>query len=229
MQPFQMNDPSYQPYVQNNGYNNGYVQPQYSPQPMYNNYQQSPNSPSQIVPSVVDMNANNYGGMSQYIDQNRTEMAQWASRVIHASESKVGYSASNMCGENNVYPTYGNNKKAYCPKKEKGISRIDVGFAIPVTLNRIEVFETFNPGSIVEISAKSRHDKWIGLYRGQNQQGFNQVSSTSLYTHIRVSSFLPLSLHLHHLLIPFVLLWNIMWHLKSMLYVSMVFQHLMRK
>jgi hypothetical protein len=171
------------PYGNNINLGQNYVSQQYNqpntyyqqqmPQMQQQNYQQQISS--QFSQSI-DYNNTQYGGMSQYMGNTQGSiLEQWASRVIHASEGAIGYSSANLCGETHQYPKYGDSRKTYRPRKDKGISRIDVGFAAPVFLSKLEIFETNNPGSIIEISARKRFGQWIGLYRGTNQQGFQEV------------------------------------------------------
>jgi hypothetical protein len=77
-----------------------------------------------------------------------------------------------MCGVSNVYPEYGDNRKAWAPKSSKGtIETFELQFQEPIYLARIDIYETYNPGAVTNISVfDSETKEMLPIYEGQPMQ-----------------------------------------------------------
>jgi len=76
---------------------------------------------------------------------------QWASEVHEHSSQYMStkYSAEQVLGPANVYPEGGDNKLAWSPKVTDGkIEFIKVGFATPMQISQIVIYETHKPGAV---------------------------------------------------------------------------------
>eukprot|EP00962_Isochrysis_galbana_P038788 scaffold13810_cov151-Isochrysis_galbana.AAC.1 len=79
---------------------------------------------------------------------------QWANGLVGASSqfSNSDNSARQMLGRHNVYPQAGKNTRAWSPVPRPGHSRewVRLLFRQPVWAESMVVYQTFNPGSLVE-------------------------------------------------------------------------------
>jgi hypothetical protein len=83
-----------------------------------------------------------------------TDAMQWASRVIAVSSeySSTDWSAQQVLGPPDVYPSYGDNPKAWASSEADAPTEfIEVGFARPTLLRELRVYETLNAGAISAI------------------------------------------------------------------------------
>ncbi|NMA75602.1 MAG: hypothetical protein GX963_15940, partial [Bacteroidales bacterium] len=74
--------------------------------------------------------------------------AQWAITATASSQYGSGdWSAKQIVGEPNVYPNYGDNGQAWAPgSMNNGLQWVELGFLEAVYVERVEIYETFNPG-----------------------------------------------------------------------------------
>jgi len=67
-----------------------------------------------------------------------------------------GYSASDLIGAPNAYPVYGDNGNAWAPAgADNQREYLDLGFNNPAPVNYVDVYETFNPGTIDTVYVKN--------------------------------------------------------------------------
>ena len=81
---------------------------------------------------------------------------EWASsvRAVSSEYSPNGWSAQQVLGPPDVYPAAGDLPKAWASRQpDAGPEFIEVGFARPVAMRELRIFETFNPGAIESIDA----------------------------------------------------------------------------
>ncbi len=78
---------------------------------------------------------------------------QWAMTASASSEYGSGdWSAKQMLGRPDFYPNYGDSGYAWAPAyRDDGLQWVELGFAEAVYVERVEIYETFNPGAIVTI------------------------------------------------------------------------------
>ncbi|KAI8485354.1 F-box and leucine-rich repeat protein 4 [Branchiostoma belcheri] len=133
-----------------------------------------------------------------YVHQYAIEVVDFSSQ--YGYDGSMSYVASNLSGPPNVYPGYGDFTQACvfrtygpwwkcCPSARKPINRspitfrsqdyIELLFEERVYPSRIDIFETYNPGSIVKILACNTSPKdfaeldppeeveWVTLWSGQ--------------------------------------------------------------
>lgn len=86
----------------------------------------------------------------------------WASsvRAVSSEYSPTSWSAQQVLGPPDVYPASGDNPKAWASREADAPSEfVEVGFAQPVALRDLQLYETFNPGAIssVEVIGVSGH------------------------------------------------------------------------
>jgi hypothetical protein len=97
-------------------------------------------------------------------------LCQWVSNVISvASEYSSGvgsWGADNLIGSPKTFPRYGDISTAWAPLSSSGSEEfLQVKFAVPVHVCGVDVFETWNPGCVVRISAfdgQNWHILWSG-------------------------------------------------------------------
>jgi hypothetical protein len=104
--------------------------------------------------------------------RNMKFVGQWMNNVISCTSFYDGWHPHNMCGVSNVYPEYGDNRKAWAPKSSKGtIETFELQFQEPIYLARIDIYETYNPGAVTNISVfDSETKEMLPIYEGQPMQ-----------------------------------------------------------
>ena len=83
---------------------------------------------------------------------------QWASevRAVSSEYSPTSWSARQVLGPPDVFPGSGDNPRAWASREADAQSEfIEVGFAHPVAMRELQLFETFNPGAIASIETIS--------------------------------------------------------------------------
>jgi len=97
-------------------------------------------------------------------------LCQWVEKVIDvASEYSTGvgsWGADNLIGSPKTFPRYGDISTAWAPLSSSGSEEfLHLKFAQPVYVCGVDVFETWNPGCVVKISAfdgQNWHILWSG-------------------------------------------------------------------
>jgi len=101
-------------------------------------------------------------------------MGQWVSEVLAvASEYSTGvgsWGADNLIGPPRTFPRYGDISTAWAPLSSSGSDEfLHLKFAQPVYICGVDIFETWNPGSVVRISAFDGQN-WQTLWSGSLSQ-----------------------------------------------------------
>lgn len=78
---------------------------------------------------------------------------QWASEVIDFSSqlSEYQYSATQVLGNPDVLPDYGDNPNAWLPARPNRLSYIKVGYEQPMRIRQLAIGESFNPGALYQV------------------------------------------------------------------------------
>src|SRR5690348_136775 len=79
---------------------------------------------------------------------------EWASevRAVSSEYSATSWSANQVLGPPDVFPATGDNGKAWASREADAQSEmIEVGFAHPVAMSELRIYETYNPGAIASI------------------------------------------------------------------------------
>eukprot|EP01080_Neovahlkampfia_damariscottae_P000158 gene158-4404_t len=95
-------------------------------------------------------------------------MEQWYSN---------SWSVSNIIGISNTYPSYGDQKTAWAPKKATNSKEfLEIEYSKSVYPIKMEIYETFNPGSLVKIKAKNPKGKWTILWESKPDRCLKEES-----------------------------------------------------
>src|SRR5690606_33456 len=90
--------------------------------------------------------------------------------IAFSSEYNRGRSwpASNVIGIPRTYPKYGDIDTAWAPYFPHGTKEfLEVEYEVEVFPTGIRIYETFNPGSVVKVSARRNNlDQWEELWSG---------------------------------------------------------------
>lgn len=109
-----------------------------------------------------------------YEVQGGRSFTQWAMTASASSEYGSGgdWSAKQMLGRPDFYPNYGDSGYAWAPAyRDDGLQWVELGFAEAVYVERVEIYETFNPGGaivtigLVDTTGRS-HVIWEGTGGG---------------------------------------------------------------
>ena len=79
---------------------------------------------------------------------------QWATsvRAVSSEYSPDAWNAQNVLGPPDVYPAYGDIRKAWASREQDAAEEfIEVGFAQPMRASALQVVQTFNPGAIATV------------------------------------------------------------------------------
>eukprot|EP01080_Neovahlkampfia_damariscottae_P005327 gene5327-9136_t len=105
-----------------------------------------------------------------------TEQLQQWTKTVKTSSYYLGYPSTNILGEPTVYPEYGDHKNAWAPQKPNGTKEwVEIFFEKPVLPNKIKIYETFNPGSCVKVSARTPTFEWVELWSGKKQENVGKA------------------------------------------------------
>ncbi|XP_076361946.1 F-box/LRR-repeat protein 4-like isoform X3 [Tachypleus tridentatus] len=135
----------------------------------------------------------------QNVESKELILKQYVSDVVdfssqYGSDFSISYTAANIIGKPNIYPNYGDFTKAFitrtygpwwsiCPSASQCFLSplpkgryvqsqdfIEIQFEEKVSPLRIDIYETYNPGSVVRISAFDASEvKWHELWSGPPQ------------------------------------------------------------
>jgi len=107
------------------------------------------------------------------------EKGQWVKKVLKFSTQYNGWPASNIEGKSNTYPQYGDLKTSWAPSQSSGKQEfLELQFKNKVNPRKIEIYETFNPGSLVKISAKDSNKKWVTLWKSKRK---NEAAKSRIF------------------------------------------------
>jgi len=107
-----------------------------------------------------------------------TLVEQWANGLVGVSSqfSTSDNSARQLLGKHTVYPQFGPNVRAWSPVPRAGHSRewVRLLYRQPVVPASVVVFQSFNPGSLIEvrgaaepIGADGADSEWVTLWCGE--------------------------------------------------------------
>lgn len=93
---------------------------------------------------------------------------QWAITVTASSEYGGGdWAAKQMLGKPDFYPNYGDDGHAWAPiGQSAGLQWVELGFEEAVYVERVDIYETFNPGSIVKVELIDTTGRWHVIWEG---------------------------------------------------------------
>jgi len=105
-------------------------------------------------------------------------LIQWVKSVISFSTQygTTSWAANQVIGKPDTYPQYGDKSTAWAPSAATGtLEFLELKFETPVFITGVGIFETLNPGYVVEILA---HDgnSYATLWSGQVHKDTPQVS-----------------------------------------------------
>ena len=92
---------------------------------------------------------------------------QFVKEAYAWSSEEEGKEASNVEGERNTYPNYGDFLTCWSPKLTGKIEFIEVLFDKPMIIEKISIYETYNPGALVKISCRSNTGEWEELWKSE--------------------------------------------------------------
>ena len=123
-------------------------------------------------------------GCYEVTEFNGVPIRQYADHIIAYSSqySSTSWSADRALGKENVYPNYGDNSNAWAPSTaDNNREYIIVGFDTAQTINTIQIYETWYPGSIDTVYLhNSDTGKWKLIY--------SRAAETSLPELARIKS-----------------------------------------
>eukprot|EP01080_Neovahlkampfia_damariscottae_P006952 gene6952-11114_t len=98
------------------------------------------------------------------------ETKQWVKSVIYSSQSD-SWPASNIVGASNTYPKYGDLQTTWSAASSSTAKEwLEFTYEKSVCPTKVEIYETYNPGSCIKISARNPKNKqWIELWSGPKQ------------------------------------------------------------
>lgn len=107
------------------------------------------------------------------------------------SKSPGPWSTLVALGEPDTYPEYGDIQTAWAPKKmDGGLEYLALGFDSAQYVNLIEVYETYNPGSITEVLVRNYETgSWVSVYSGSAEIDLVEVSRIKSFP-IEITDFL---------------------------------------
>jgi hypothetical protein len=109
---------------------------------------------------------------------------QYADQVIAFSSqySATTWSANRALGKENVFPAYGDNSNAWSPSTaDNNREYLVLGFDTAQTINTIQIYETWYPGSIDSVYLRnSDTGKWTVIY--------SKLAETNLPDQARIKS-----------------------------------------
>jgi hypothetical protein len=106
----------------------------------------------------------------------------WANELLNFSSqyTEDSWSASQVLGEANVFPGNGDNTSAWATSDADGNSEF-IEVAVPASrISAIEVYETYNPGSIESIEITTASGKSKRVFSGQPRVVQNQAGRIAI-------------------------------------------------
>lgn len=92
---------------------------------------------------------------------------QWASsvRAVSSQYSEAQWSAARVLGAPDVFPNHGDNGNAWASLGADDRNEwIEVGYAQPIRISAVEVYETYNPGAVSSIELITASGEHITTY-----------------------------------------------------------------
>eukprot|EP01080_Neovahlkampfia_damariscottae_P005802 gene5802-9625_t len=98
---------------------------------------------------------------------------QYVDKVISFSSEGGSYPASNLIGPPSVYPSYGNDTRAWSPQQSNSTEFLELKFSKWTIVQEIEIYETFNPGHVVSVSIMDPNRNWDIIWSGSVSKGIS--------------------------------------------------------
>lgn len=94
---------------------------------------------------------------------------QWAITATASSEFGDGdWSAKQMLGQPDFYPNYGDDGSAWAPiGRNAGLQWVELGFEEAVYVERVDIYETFNPGAAIKVELEDTTGRWYLIWEGK--------------------------------------------------------------
>ncbi|VDI42315.1 speckle-type POZ protein, partial [Mytilus galloprovincialis] len=108
---------------------------------------------------------------------------QWVSKVtgFKSQWDDDGWSAAQVKGPPNVYPQYGDIEGAWCPKGESSDNYITIEYSKKTYIQSINIYETYNGGSVWRISFKAPNGTWHTVLE-VNRATLSTVTSSRIFS-----------------------------------------------
>jgi len=107
-------------------------------------------------------------GCSDYEEFDGIRITQYADKVIGYSSqyTSTSWSAARALGKENVYPDYGDYLNAWASfTADEKREFLELGFDTIQTVNKIQIFETYNPGAVDSVFLRDAGSmKWNLVY-----------------------------------------------------------------
>jgi F-box/leucine-rich repeat protein 4 len=103
------------------------------------------------------------------------QVHQWVSEVTNASSEYTPdnpNSWNRLCirGAPNTYPRYGDIQSAWASRAARGtLEFLEFKYVEPMHIIALDIFETFNPGCVIKISANDGKG-WVTIWNGEVEQ-----------------------------------------------------------
>ncbi|XP_046580032.1 uncharacterized protein LOC124287591 [Haliotis rubra] len=93
----------------------------------------------------------------------------WITSIIDSSSAYwvpfKDYSANNMLGAADFYPSYGNTQKAWCPGHLNDEQYVELGIPEPIYITEIHIYEVFWVGGVESLSIRDPNSDWMEVWR----------------------------------------------------------------
>ena len=120
----------------------------------------------------------------QTTEYTEEKISQWVHK-INAYSSQYGeksWSANQIIGPPQAYPAYGDIVTSWAPRGTgTRYEYVDINFEEAVVVKQLEVYETYNPGGIINVQFYDLDEKkWISVYQGPSLCG--TISESRIFT-----------------------------------------------
>ncbi|XP_071126743.1 F-box/LRR-repeat protein 4-like isoform X1 [Mytilus edulis] len=108
---------------------------------------------------------------------------QWVSKVtgFKSQWDDNGWSAAQVKGPPNVYPQYGDIEGTWCLKGESSDHYITIEYSKKTYIQSINIYETYNGGSVWRISFKAPNGTWHTVWE-VNRATLSTVTSSRIFS-----------------------------------------------
>jgi hypothetical protein len=129
----------------------------------------------------------------------------WASSVIGVSSeySADQWSAREVLGAPDVFPSAGDHPHAWASRTADDTDEwIAVGYAQPVPIDAVEIYETYNPGAIDRVELTSVEGHTIAVYAGSAAAGTTAAGKRRIEFPCTVEAIASVRVHLDSAAVP---------------------------
>eukprot|EP01080_Neovahlkampfia_damariscottae_P011770 gene11770-5108_t len=108
---------------------------------------------------------------AEFASNSDFKIHQWVNKVLNFSSEYQGWPATNVVDKPMTYPNYGDITTAWAPLKSKNNKEyLELEYPIPVHVLSLNVYETYNPGSLVKVSTKEiGGNVWDVIWEGEKE------------------------------------------------------------